>query len=358
MPEHFKTVGIYVFDVHTSLLPVSSKKVPPPLGFLVDAEKYRQAYAANQPVVTKSFRIAPLHPITIKKHLFWAGYSGTPTGAPPDYWAIQMPFVCRPTKTNISLETAQGLKAIVTTSIYLFTLGWATTLEFSFVQQKVSTDSLTQLSTAFRSGEKIFRIDGREAGLTDLFKWFSQRITSECFQGFQKNNDWLRVPRYVVMGLANSSSPAEAYQPGSETGMTPETRALMHSMLLGREVKQEEIIELEKTGSQGFLLARLRNLDFAITYFDEGTLLVIQDTLNAKDEQVFACFESNIKNFLLMVKMWLSFQIELQRLAPGQASTELSLINPDTQLRELKQRYPNRFAKAYYAAHSKLKDYP
>lgn len=357
MDESFQTIQVDLFDLHTSLKPVDSKAVAAELKFLVDPTLYRQAYAAGQKVSTQTFEIAPLHPITIKKHLFWSGYAATATGADPDPWAIQMPFICRPGKTAVSLETPEGLKATVTASVYLFALGWSTQLEFSFIKQKVSWDALFQLSAAIHSGKKIFRVDGRESGISDVFRWFSSKLTGECFQGFQKSNDMIRLPRYMVMALANHSEPAEAYQPGSETGMPPATRARFHSLLLGEKKEAGDVIRTEQGQSLGFLLNRMRNLDFAITYFNEGTLLVLQDALSSKDEQVFFCLTSNIKNFLLMVNVWLAFQYELQRLAPGQVSADLALIKPDFQLRDLKERYRTPFCRAYYAVHNGLKDY-
>ena len=38
-------------------------------------------------------------------------------------------------------------------------------------------------------------------------------------------------------------------------------------------------------------------------------------------------------------------------------STHLALINPDLQLRDMKQRYRAQFTRAFYDAHSKLKPY-
>jgi hypothetical protein len=362
MSDYFETTTIFLFDVHTSLQPLLSQNVPQGLRFLVKADLYRQAYQSGQKISTKNLEIGPLHPTTIKRHLFWAGYASTLSGAAPDHWALQMPFVCWPRGAPVSLQSAQGLKAKVGASACLFSLGWSANLELSFgVNEKVSPESLVQLAAAFRSGDKVFRIDGRESSLTDVFRWFAHRITSECFQGFQNANDMIRVPRYMVIALADYSGPAQLYRPASDTGMPPSTRALMHSMLLGRNVDPVEVIRAEnkEIGSQGFLLTALRYLDFGITYFDQGTLLALQNPLRStRAREAFLCFTSNIKNFLMMVNVWLAFQSEIQRLQPGQGSTDLGLINPDTQLRDMKQRYRTQFTEAFYGAHSKLKGYP
>jgi hypothetical protein len=362
MAETFKTTKIYLFDVHTTLMPVLSKNVPEPLRLLVEADEYRKAYRSGWKISTKNLDIAPLNPVTIQKHLFWQWYAVPRSGAAPDYWAIQMPFVCRPRSVTISFETKEGRKASVGASINLFTLGWSSNLEFDFGNQEVTPESLMHMTAALRVGEKVFRIDGQEKNMTDVFRWLGHRITSECYQGFQKVHDEIRVPSYIVMALTNYSGEAQKYEAASESGMHPAVRAQMHSMLLGKKLEAEELIEAEiaaaATGSLGFLITRLRYLDFGITYFDLGTLLFLQDAFDQKKVQTFFCFASNIKNFLMMVNVWLGFRKALLGVPKGQGSADVGLICPDSQLCDLRQRYPTPFARKYHEAHSILKKCP
>lgn len=355
MASDFETTKVHLFDVHTSLKPLLFKKAAPALAFLSDPDAYRRAYAAPATVRTKSFEISPMKPDTIRRHRFWARYCATLTDQ-PDYFALQMPFICKPAKGAVSLDSGD-LKASVGAAVYLFSIGWATNIEFA-IEAKATPERLAKLTLDLRSNAKVFRIQGKENSLLDVLRWFSHRITSECYLGFQAADDMVRVPRRIIVAVDGYDGPVQAYDLASDSGMPPGTRAQVHSMLLGKSISSDEVIKSENASPPGFTLTPLRDSDFAITYLDLGTLLFVQDPphTQAKREALY-CLASNIRNFILMANAWLAFAAEISRLLPAQMTPSLAAIQPDLQLRDLKERYRNRLAQAYYRAHQKLQRY-
>lgn len=372
MEKQFGTVEIFAFDLHTALAPLALKTASARFQFLADPALYRTTYKAANQIETKSFTIAPLSADAIRRHHLWSRYTSTQLVRDPDYWSLQMPLLCQPKNVDLKLSDP-NLKGTVQASLWLFPLGWSTHLEI-VLQDPMAEQDLKALTRSLHDGQPI-SLSGQPRKIIDVFRRLSRRLTDDVYQNFQGVNDMLRISRHLVISLGNYSGPVEAYKPGSATGMPPKVRALMHSILLGNEVSDQEVLSLEKnleapdSGKNKFLLTGLRakngtkSPDFGITYFDQGSLLLVQKGFSSKARrESFHCFGSNVRYFTMMALAWLAFESELRDLEPNPRRPHvpdlrpphIKEIKPREQLKALKKRYKSRFSESFFRSHRAL----
>lgn len=366
MGKQFGTVEIFAFDLHTALRPLVLKTVHDRFQFLVVPDLYRDCYKSSaQKIETKHFIISPLAPGAVRRHHLWSRYTSTEAASDPDYWKLQMPFQCQPRNADLKLASLTGLKSEIKASIWLFPLGWSTHIEF-VLSGKVAAQALVTLSNELHHGKPVL-LSGQERRLADVFRWFSHRLTTDIYRDFQNAYDTLKVPRHLIISLGNYSGPFEAYRPGSATGMPLTTRALMHSILLGRVISDDDLLSVEKDieakggGKNKFLLTALQpenrseSPDFGITYFDHGSLLLVQKEFSSKAKrESFHCFGSNVRYFSMLALAWAAFDEEISRLEQQLQPAHLQEIKPKQQLTAFRQRYKSRFSESFFRAHKRL----
>jgi hypothetical protein len=358
MAYEFYEIDMFAFDVHFTLKPLSVVDlVQEDFRFLVDAGSYAKQYLANAPIETKRFTIKPLNPRERKRDKFWKYYGASSQAAASDAWGLQLPFVCR-SKTVVTLGSQpKSFMVSLKPVIYLLPLGWSTNMEFS-IEGSTDLDELVSFVGAIRSASKRpFIVNQKEYSLSKLFEMLAVQLKKDIFVNPDSAEDVTKTPRHLVISLAQfSGPPVRRYRPeyASDARMPDADRALMHSILLGEKIMIPDLAE--KESGKTFTLTQFGGANFAISYFDIGTLLFMQE--EARPEQnrreSIRCMASNIRKFSMSSFALVAFHEELA-----------DIINPDPtiaalqqimkrRLSELPKRYNNALCKTWYQNYGRL----
>ncbi len=125
-------------------------------------------------------------------------------------------------------------------------------------------------------------------------------------------------------------------------------------MLKGRPVSFAEAINLEN--EKKFLLTPFYNgPDFAISYFDYGTLLFMQQSAVAGLDQTRAvrsktrCHASNIRNYLILTLDLYNFARDAKQIAATNAKVKALRKDAQVTLQEIPKRYNNPFCQSFHS---------
>jgi hypothetical protein len=124
-------------------------------------------------------------------------------------------------------------------------------------------------------------------------------------------------------------------------------------MLKGSPVGALDVVDLEN--QKQFLLTQFSDINFAISYFDIGSLLFMQDTsLDAEAQGRAAkskmkCHSMNIRHYLLTTLSLYNFYRDSKKAAAQ--STKIKSLRDDVAvtLQEIPKRYVNPFCKSFHA---------
>jgi hypothetical protein len=311
MAYSFGRVDLRLFDFHLSLSPLlASASLNKPMAFLGSPDSYRDQFT-KPPFPGGDFRVRPLSKKSRLHHHFWKYYSSSFDKLDP--WQRLLPFVCEPTKDKLSLApVGAGVRAFARPATYLFPFGWSNTIDISL--QGSMTPAVVQqfIATLRRSKAGPFQLGGKSLGLSAVFAEYSNRLKRTCFVDATAAADLRRVDRYLIVSISKFAGSVAPYYPrnGSGTVMPVADKALLHSLLLGEDVPMAQIAAADNPDSSScnFLVTRYQDAGFALSYFDRGTLLFLQDiALNADNPQVLRCVSSNILLCLMMMRSLLAF---------------------------------------------------
>jgi hypothetical protein len=358
MAYEFHEIDMFAFDVHFTLKPLSTVELlQEDFRFLGDAGLYAKQYLADTPIETKSFTIKRLNPRERKRDKFWKYYGISSQPASADAWGLQLPFVCR-SKTVVTLGSKpKSFVVSLKPVIYLLPLGWSTNMEFS-IKGNTDVDELISFVGAIRSASKRpFKVNQKEYSLSKLFEILAVQLKKDIFVNPDSAEDLTKTPRHIVISLAQfSGPPVRPYRPqySSEARMPDADRALMHSILLGEKIMIPDLAEKEL--GKTFTLTQFGGANFAISYFDIGTLLFMQEEAVPEQNrrESLRCMASNIRKFSMSSFALLAFHAELA-----------DIVNPDPtiaalqqimkiRLSELPKRYNNALCKTWYQNYGRL----
>jgi hypothetical protein len=205
-----------------------------------------------------------------------------------------------------------GIRAFARPVTYLFPFGWSNTIEMS-LQGNMSPAIVQQFVASLRKPKAgPFQLQGKSLGLSAVFAEYSNRLKKACFVEEMTAADLRRLDRYIIVSLSKFTGSVAPYKPRNGIGpvMPAADKATLHSLLLGETVPMAQIAAAggADPGSSNFLLTRYQDSGFAISYFERGTLLFLQDTASvAKKPEVLRCFSSNILLCLMMMRSLLGF---------------------------------------------------
>lgn len=314
MAYEFGRIDVRVFDFHLSLSALqAAASLKAPVAFLSGPDSYRKQYH-QPPFLCDDFRIRPLRKKSRLYHHFWRYYSSA--SADVDPWQLMLPFVCEPAKPSNKLlvtSPGSGIRAMVRPATYLFPFGWSNTIELS-LHGKMSPDTVQQFVETLRTSRTSpFQMNGKSLGLSDVFSEYSKQLMRACFVQGTAAQDYRRVDRHIVVSVSKFKGPIAPYKPWSAGGaqIAVADKAMLHSMLLGEDASMQQVVAAgdgDGGTSAKFLLTRYHGAGFAISYFDRGTLLFLQELASdPKKTRVLSCFASNILLCLLMARSLLSF---------------------------------------------------
>jgi hypothetical protein len=355
MPYEFNEIDMFAFDVHFTLKPlIRPDLLRASFRFLVDPTLYKQQYTAT-PVETNTFVMQPIRVRSRKRDRFWKYYGTSTQVASSDSWGLQLPFVCK-MKTAVTVGMRTSFRVSVRPVIYLFPLGWSAQLEFA-INGNIGPKELIDFVGAVRSAsQRPFKFNQKEYSLPKLFDAMAAQLKKEIFVDPNSAEDLAKTPRHIVVSLSQFSGPVQYYRPqfATDSRMPDADRTLIHSILLGTEIA---IIDLaKKEREKTFMLTRFGGANFAVSYFDIGTLLFMQQ--EAKPEQhrreSIRCIASNIRKCSMSILALLAFHEELTDIEKPEGNiTALEQIMK-SRLCELPKRYNNALCTSWYQNYGRL----
>jgi hypothetical protein len=330
------------------------------MSFLTSPDLYRKQFE-EPPFVCGPFRVRPLRKKTRTYHHFWKYY--TSSSGKLDPWLQLVPFVCESTPQKLSVASpGTGIRAFARPATYLFPFGWSNTIEMS-LQGKMSPATVQEFVGKIRkSREGPFQIQGKNLGLSGVFSEYSDQLKKAFFVREAAAADFRRLDRYVIVCITQFAGEVAAYKPwgGSGPTMPAADKATLHSVLLGESVPMAQVVAAEGSGDSAgnFLLTRYRDAGFAVSYFEKGTLLFLQDAARiAQNAEGLRCLSSNILLCMMMMRSLLNFY----NWPETQAADPQSMLgqmrdSAKQQLLAIPARYTNPLCQTWFEHYKPWKD--
>jgi len=354
MAYDFHTVDISLFDFHLVMDPlVNAAAINNSFKFLVDPTDYNQHYIAGKAVQTPSLKFVPLRWRSLNYHHFWKYYQTIwSTGGGYDFWKAQMPFIGKAEQTKIKLNSGSAnFDGTVRAMVLLSGIGWSTNLDIHLHGHMNPTELTSFVGQLSKAGAGMFEMNGTPKTVAGVFEYLGELVRKEVYAS--TTIDLLKIHRHSIVTLSSFTGPVATYQPSS-TQMSSADRGLFHSMLRGRLVNYAEAINLEN--EKKFLLTTFYNgPDFAISYFDYGTLLFMQQSAVAGSAQTrvvrakMRCHASNIRNYLIMTLDLYNFIRDAKQVAAINAKVKALRKDAQVTLAEIPKRYNNPFCQSFHS---------
>lgn len=308
----YRRVDIRIFDFHLSLVPIlEADSVKPAVAFLTDPAKYNQQYGAK-PLTAGAFRIRPLKKQDRTYHRFWQYYARSFSKFDP--WSLVVPFLCEPVKFRLDISSPEKqIRAFTKPAVYLFPFGWSTTIEVSLHGKDMDAGTLRDFMGSLRTrSDGPFLIDGKPASLSAVFKTYGDAIKDACLTEGSAALDLRRVDRHFVVSLSQFDGEIRYYKPRhqGDPPMQAADKAALHEILLGEVVSPAEVVALDANadGKGRCLYTRFANAGFALTYFDVGTLLFVQNkAANRAQSDAMGCLTTNVMASMMLIQGLQSF---------------------------------------------------
>jgi hypothetical protein len=360
MAYDFQAVDISLFDYHLVMEPlVNASAIKDDFNFLVDPTNYNQHYRSGTSVQTSQLRVFPLKWRSLSYHHFWKYYQTIwSSGGGYDFWRTQLPFIGKAEQTGIKLNSGlPNIKGTVTAFVLLSGIGWSTNLDVR-LQGHMTPSQLRDFVGQFSKGNAgIFEINGTSKTAAGVFEYIGELVRKEVYAS--KTIDFLKIKRHSIVTLSSFTGPIATYQPSSNR-MSAADRALFHSMLKGIPVTYDEAIHLEN--EKHFLLTPFyTGPDFAISYFDYGTLLFMQQTAIAASQANKAvrskmrCHASNIRDYLIMTLDLYNFARDAKQVAA--TNPKVMALRKDVleTLQEIPNKYSNPLCQSFHSTFGPLR---
>ena len=350
MKTIFRAVDIHAFDVHTLLHPLSSKNtLLPNFQFLTDATAYHNQYQKADVIETPSFHVHPLSKRTQTSNHFWKNYFGSSAAGSIDYWKLQAPFVCslrRPFVNVVanSANTRGGVRCLA----YLSPLGWSTNVNLhmagDFTLEDVRDLVLALQKRPAATTPAHLEIEGKQAGLVDIFRRFKERLFAEVYNPQSPPQDHLTVQQQLIISLSRFDGPPIQFQKSlTSKGMTDADQALMHSLLRGETINAISLAQKLRERKYTFVSFD-RLADFMLIYFDYGALIFMQQSAIRKGrrQRSLSCFASNTRHAAVMIWSLLNFY----NLSSSSAANDQAIGAARTSARDNLKAMGNNFLNA------------
>jgi hypothetical protein len=350
MKYMFKIVDIIVFDVHTAVRPLLDPAlVQPQFQFLVDPAKYVKQHQQQAPFVLGDFSVESLATKRQALNYFWQRCASISHGAAPDLWKLQIPFICETGK--VTVEFSAGLantKVLVFPSIYLSALGWSTSLHLR-IFGALSPIDLIGVVGRLRN-DPAFTVAGvAKRTLSDTFIALSNVVKRNLYLGTNPLYDRVTTPRHSVISVARYDGAPAAFDPSV---MQASDRAEIHSILHGRSITLAQLTENELSNS--FLQTQYAAYDFALTYFELGSLLWMQSPRQKGKRNSLWCLPSN----LAALSMYLLGLNGFWKTTELQATANQTIKDLREAIRftvnQLADAYSNKLCRAFLRQHKGL----
>ncbi len=364
MAYKFQAIDISFFDFHMMIDPlINPASIKSDFSFLVDPPAYNQQYLSAVTVQTPAMDITPLKWRFLNYHHFWKYYQTIwSNGGVYDFWKLQMPFIGETNQgTKLGFDPGlPGIEGKVKATVFLTSMGWSTNLDIH-LQGEMTPDMVSKLvSKLSKGGAGNFRINGTPSNLPGVFEYFSGLLHKDVYAA--NIIDSLKIKRHTIITLSSFTGPVAYYSLTNRSGkqMPAADRALFHSILKGTPVSFADVIGLENP--RKFLLTQYYNgPDFALTYFDLGTLLFMQQSALFSGERdrlrssKMRCHASNIRNYLLMALDLHHFCRDTKKIAETNPNVKALRDAALVTLQDMPTKYTNQFCQSFHSAFGPLR---
>jgi len=346
----FKIVDIIAFDVHTSVQPLLNPAlVQPQFQFVLDPPAYVKQHEGTEPFALGNLMLEPFSTKRKAVNHFWQRCASISHGATPDLWKLQIPFVCK--APAVAVEFSPGLaqaKAAVFPSIYLSALGWSTSLHVR-VFGSMSPSDLIGLVGRLRNNRSFVVAGAPNKTLSEAFIALSGVVKRSLYVAADPLYDRVTTPRHTVISIAKFEGAPAAF---AAAQMPDADRAEIHSILHGRTINLAQLAQNEAGPS--FLQTQYSSYDFALTYFELGTLLWMQSPRQKGKRTSLWCLPANLgacSMFLLAMNgFWKSTELQ----AAANATTKDLRDAIRFTVNQLAAAYSNKFCRGFLAHHNEL----
>ena len=355
MPYQFQRVEIRAFDFHLMLAPLAGGTQPiAAFNHLVDPALYNQKYNAVAPTNTANLSFIPLHWRTLNYHHFWKYYQviHPAGGGKYDFWKLQMPFIGTvgdPIKLSSGLPNVNGT---VEASIFLSAIGWSTNLNISLSGQMTTAQLSEFVGKLSTKTAPLFEVGPRKLTLPELFEYLGKIVLSGVYE--PKSIDETRIKRQLIVCPFEATGPV-AYYEGDQGGprISTSDRASLHSIIQGTPISFDDVRNIEN--EKKALVTQFHDgPDFALTYFNKGTLLFMLNTAIAGGpyrrtlQKKLECLLTNIRNYLVITLSLYEFCYATEKNPNLDAKTKALRGDLLYALRAIPQHYSNHFCQSFH----------
>lgn len=357
MAYKFQAVDLSFFDFHMVLDPLlNPASINSDFGFLVDPVAYQKQYQSGLAMWNTDIKVSPLKWRTLTYHHFWKYYQTIwSDGGVYDFWKLQMPFIGKP-MAAVPLTFDSGspaVQGVARVTVFLTAMGWSTNVDLH-LRGDMTPEWLSKLvGQIFKASGGNFKLDGTRQSLAGVFEHVGNLVRSAIYSA--KIIDSLRIKRHTIITLSSFTGPITNYfaTQSSRKQMPPADRALFHSILKGAPMDYSDVIKLENP--RKFLLTQYSNgPDFAITYFDHGTLLFMQQSalftgdVDRLRRSKMRCHSSNIRNYLLTTLDLYSFCRDSKKSAELNPKVKSLREAALYTLHDIPNKYTNQFCESFH----------
>jgi len=360
MAYSFKQITIYAFDIHpvVSFLKDPSKTYfQPAFQFMGDKAQYQQIFLSGKPVQTTSFLFSGLPAQERAKSHWWKSYGDIDKkNGQPDIWHLQMPFVDRHFKTALTVShDLPGVTISAFPSIYLSAIGWSVNLKIILRGDIKKADLVRFVGWLDR---------GNTPGLTfnlgkdkkEVFRYFTNLLLQEVYKKEEPPHGGMKIINQLLISLDSYEGAVTAYN-----GMASGEKALMRSILFGREIDPLQLATEERNAPLMHTQISTSGGNFSLTNFEKGTLIFLQreakteKPINREHKRKISCFAENCKNCTMMAYLLAEFYTKT---AGATVTSDLGFLQGQLPqiLKGIPLNYGNLYTRNLFAQHKGLSE--
>jgi hypothetical protein len=326
------------FDVHLWSQRYDPAAFNPKIHFLWSESDYRKTRDAGQKIELDKLVLFPLkNELSAERNRFWYRYDAAvenmPAGAATtlgDTREFLWPLRCRPKALKLSFSASKApVPPKVRATIWLWPFGWSSTIEFK-VTAPYSLGDLRDLGMKIRAKEPApFTLDGKPLALSGVMQRLADMVRQDLAAPGLTPRDITRVPRHFVFSL---QLPHGQAVPANVSGWPDGDQLRMIGALRGGEVQPGQLL------NSGVSFTPLGDRNFALTDFDQGTLLVLRHWKDrpGATRETNHCLFANLRTFASVYLALNGFAY-----AKGHPDIASAMENAKTMLSALPEEYRN-----------------
>jgi hypothetical protein len=234
--------------------------------------------------------------------------------------------------------------------VYLWGWGWSSLLRIRLAGDITAETLIAFMGCLKEKDATPLQLNGNPTNVIPIFRLYRDRIRRELHAATPRvEEDLLKLHRYWLISISHLTGP----EPRPYKEMPDADRAMLHSILYGKPLSLAEWAEQART--KKLLLTPYPGPGFALTNFDEGTLVFLGNAGATPDAQAtLACHASNLATLVMMIRALLSTYNETERWPRNRKVASLrKWVRAD--LKELPNRYKNLFCDTYYRFYGPLR---